>query len=210
MTDEHEPKEKGIEILPFKPFYYNPESGQFIIGFPGSLKLIELQQLQDIWDFDRETGELVTTQDPFTPETLVSISYGPLVQMSYGRKILQEIISSSKQKQELSATIRKIIKDVYHLLEPTVVLPEDRSGLSHFDFGVTLFDEGTFTLRTFGDCACFGPVSPAMYVSLPAGEYRSENVSFPVELGLHNTFSRAQRLSLYAGAGAIGWLTKNR
>lgn len=210
MTSEQDPRESEIHMLPFVPFYFDPERMVFIVGSAESQILLYPKDMEDFWDIPRKAHKLPTDNNPATAETLVMLPFGPFIQMGSSRPILQEIFRNPKEAKDFKGRIRKTVRDVYRQAAPNIPLPRDAKRPDPWSFGMSLFEDGKFIVRTLGDCACLGPEEPAMYVNLPPGRYSSDDLSFPVQLGLHNADTRAQRLSLIAGAGTVGWITKQK
>lgn len=204
MTHEDQPIESEIWMPPSQPFYFDPEKMVFTLGFPGLEKICKPEDLQEFGDIDRDRFEEAKETNPNTTETLVKVPFGPIIQMPSGRRILQEINGNEKNKKETIKKVRRVMMDVYKSSSSRISTSVDKSKSA---FEVYFFEDGTFRLKTLGDCSCLGIDGIATERYVPDGVKASEMLC-PLEFVDHNAFSNAEMFSLYAGAGTIGWITK--
>lgn len=206
---EHEPRETEILLPPTLPFYFDPERMVFVFGFEGSEEILAPERMNDIWDLSGKKPYDPVETDLNTSETLVSTIYGPLIAMPSARKALAELKKDPIKTKAVGEEVLRVIRDVFHAADPKIPIPRSRKQDYYpTTMAVILSKDATFKVRTLGNCACLGPSATPMSIDLPIGSRISEDMLLPLELELHNVTSRAQRLSLFAGAGTIGWMTK--
>lgn len=207
MTNEGQPRETEIWMPPSVPFYFDPESMEFIFGFSGAEEHLSTKDMEDVWDIGSKISNKTKDISPNAPETLVIPSFPSPIVMASARKPLFEIANEEKVNEEISQRVRDVLRAVYHEAASDIRLPRPSNRQDLWSFGVNFSQNGEFTVRTFGNCACMGPNPHPTFLDVESGS-SSKNISLPFELGFHNADSRAQRLSLLAGAGTIGFITK--
>lgn len=189
-------------ILPSKPFYFNPQTKEFVVA-DQTTKL----SLQNDYD-ELDPDPLAEGQTELDSIPLVLGLCDTLIQMPLMRRWL--LILGDK-KENVSQQIIEAMAQTYHELNPRVVLPKEHGrhknrGFLNFS---AVFDEyGKFHLHTFGNCACLGPDPHGYSISYKDTYSAYKNPDVPYPYCLHNADTIEQRLSLYVGAGTLAWLAQ--
>lgn len=189
----------------YASFSFNPENKQFEVGSGPNEGCFNLNSVNSIFDLTRKVREDVgpTTSHPL----LLSIG-SHLVETPAMRSYLMNKFSTDKIS--ISERVEEVMKEVYMDLKPGIKIPKKKKRGDELWMGITvqISESGTFSLQTFGNCACLNPMpDPDSVIYVQRAGYR-ENPGMPVEYWLHNTDTKAEMVSLYAGAGTMAWLSK--
>jgi len=182
-----------LEIAKTMPFEYDPHAKIFVIGRDS----IALE------NFGVDSALSANQQAICNPKEnsplLISGVMGAVLQTP---KLYNWLKGQSKT--EFATTEQRVtdaIVNAYVELSGNTDVPIFR-GVTHWDFGMSLYRPGHPVFRTLGDCACYG-VSPH-------GSLLRENAwehGFAQYDG-HNIDDAVKRTSLYAGAGALARLCR--
>lgn len=178
---------------------FDPERQEFIIGNGSNISVaIHIGVAEDAFDLhyiDEIPYSLVETGADYY---LVTCGFNIVVLPALKRYIAG---LSEQEWERLRIQVGDVIEGAVQVLKPEMRdIPRVSKGAMGID--VAWSGEGNFILRTLGNCACLGP---EMYHT----SYGENTPDFPQEYGLHNADSPWQRLSLYAGIGALAWFAQN-
>jgi hypothetical protein len=194
------PKEANLELLASYPplaFLYDAESKQFTVG----------TEQVPLGDFD-EYGRRIPSATPTTPEqaqllidesSLLLNIFGTHFQTPRMYRWLTSLDAGTWKKT--SDAVVDVMIDVF--AEVGDMPRKELLKGTHWGFGAGLYRPGHPSFTVLGDCACYG-VSPQGHVF----EEHDWKDGF-AEYALHNIDFPAQRIALYAGAGALAAMVKD-
>lgn len=197
------PEGKDYQIFSSKTFLYNPETQEFIINGIS----IKARDLSDIEELNPITSPSGQTEFPADTPMVIGDYTHCLIGLPYFRLWL----SQRGENPEIKKIVEQSMKEIMKMSDfPSIKTraPRGRSFLS-YNLEINISGSGIFKLITLGNCACLG------YDLDPFINYGDEytytvltNVELPNGYTLHNADTSFRRLSLYAGAGTLAWLSQ--
>ena len=187
-----------------RPFYFDPEKLVFLVGEKGSQDIVKPTDVERIYDFDCWPPKAKENVSLDIPEALmIAASYTDLVATHSMRKWLVGL--DADRKDAVLRKVEGVIQTVHKIVDPLVEIPTGRGG--HIVISATFDQYGILRLQTFGDCACLGR-NPDPYTFHGPEHPRLDDLEVPIQYAGHNIDTPAQGLSLYAGAGTLGWIAR--
>lgn len=215
IVSEEPFKEPDIWITKGVPFYFNPDIMRFIVGPADQARIIAPGDIETVFDIVRQTHDLDAKIDPQSEELLYLVPIFSLVQLESFRRKLAEISQDPQESWAIALKIEDTMAKVLKKVDPSMKLPRRRTtpGRRNFmEFAAQFNPQGEFRLQTFGNCACMGyePETHSTILSRELEYNRKTDLRVPLGYWVHNVDSSAQMISLFAGAGALAYLVKNR
>lgn len=201
MGIEEEYHEALPKVSYVREFYYDPARRLFVVGDEDESMSFALSEIKDSFDLNSETLSLQKDLYHFDGRLIGLGPFGHVVEYPEMRKWIAGMTDIGRR--ELEKKVKNEIRKAWNVLNPKLSLT--KKGAERF-IDAAIFDDGTFILNTFGNCACLGR-TPDLWTG--AREMFSEsNLDTLVGNALHNADTPAQRLSLYAGVGSLAWLMR--
>jgi len=195
------------------PFYFNPDIMRFVVGPVDQARIIAPEELDSVFDIVRKTHDLDGKIDPKSEELLYLVPIATPLQLESFRRRLSSLSQNPQESWEVVLKVEKTMESVYKAVDPTAEIPRRKSKPGKRDwmqFAAGFDQSGEFRVQTFGNCACMGFES-VVHTTLASYEHdRKTDLSLPLRYWVHNVDRKAEMISLYAGAGALAYLVKNR
>ncbi len=206
-------EEIGISIWDGVPFYFDPKSMQFLIGSGDKEKRLDPLAFEDQSSVIRLLADHIGPVDKDSDKFLYMIISRSLVQLPSFRRELALLTADPSRFTETMSQVETIMRKVYKKINPSAELPRLlRPGRPRgpMVFSSQANTNGMFRVQTFGNCACLERDPGAYGVFVPQLYPPSTDLTIPLVYNTHNADFKAERVSLYAGAGALAYLVKNR
>lgn len=195
MVDQERFHDEMLTCEYGRALFYNPERQEFIVGTADCTYTFPIADCEDIETLGKTyPNGLEKSDDGYY---LVMRGFD-LVALSPLRKYVESL--NDDEWKNLRLRVGEVIEKVFLQISPGRRMRKFEGGFVGIE--VYRLDNGRFGLQTMGNCACLG------FDGSEPNHGRS-STDYSKILRLHNTDTSAQRLSLYAGIGALAWFATN-
>ena len=206
-------EEVGIRIWDGVPFQFDPNAFQFVLGTGDITQRFDPTDLTDVFAFNQSVFKALKPVSVDSEEYLYMIITTSLIQMPAFRRELAQLVKDQEERARIMRQVKTVIRNVYKKVSPSTSLPRisptERVKTS-FEIGAGANSDGLFRIQTLGNCACLERNPDGYGVFVPQSYPSTSDLSIPLVYNLHNVDNDAERISLYAGAGALAYLVTNR